>query len=158
MRWWKWLGVAGECWEEKGLRHCRLVFWCRCSGALVLWCMEEVRSNVAVRRAGSPNQISQLPAFDKSGEGPLAAQRPHAAWVQNLQQLVHPATSATMHCNVAATIQKVHQLHHSSNRYILPTFYLQRQNISISYSTHKFSHIFHSIEKFVDIHCFRKGG
>ena len=47
--------------------------------ALVLWCMEEVRSNVAVRRAGSPNQISQLPAFDKSGEGPLAAQRPHAA-------------------------------------------------------------------------------
>ena len=63
-------------------------------GALVLWCMEEVRSNVAVRRAGSPNQISQLPAFDKSGEGPLAAQRPHAARAENLQQLVHPATSA----------------------------------------------------------------
>ena len=77
--------------------------------------------------------------------------------LHHIQQL-HPATSAAMHCNVAATIQKVHQLHHSSNRYILPTFYLQTQNISISYSTHKFSHIFHSIEKFVDIHCFRKGG
>ena len=56
-------------------------------GALALWCMEEVRSNVAVWRAGSQNQISQLPTFDKSGEGP--ARHRGRTQPENLQ--LHPA-------------------------------------------------------------------
>ena len=68
-------------------------------GVLVLWCIEEVRSNVAVRRAGSQNQISQLPTFDKSGEGPAR----HRGRTQ-------PASLKT-------------------SNYILPTFSCQSQNI-----------------------------